>query len=74
MKIVWTDEAVGQLETIVTYIGVLNPAAATRLGERLVELADSLVVGEAELATGPAAAASLHAGRSSSVAINCGEP
>lgn len=42
MKIVWTDEAVGQLEAIVTYIEALNPAAAARLGERLVELADSL--------------------------------
>jgi hypothetical protein len=28
-KIVWTDEAVGQLEAIVTYISVLNPAAAS---------------------------------------------
>ncbi len=41
-RIVWTDEAVGQLEAIVTYISVLNPAAAARLGERLVALADSL--------------------------------
>ena len=41
-KIVWTDEAVGQLEAIVTYIFVLNPAAAQKLGEKLVALADSL--------------------------------
>ncbi len=41
-KIVWTHEAVGQLEAIATYISVVNPAAAQRLGERLVALADSL--------------------------------
>ena len=41
-KIVWTDEAIGQLEAIVTYISALNPAAARRLGERLISLADSL--------------------------------
>ena len=41
-RIVWTDEAVGQLEAIVTYISVVNPAAAQRLGERLVAVADSL--------------------------------
>lgn len=38
----WTDEAVGHLEAIVSYIAAFNPAAAERLGERLIGLADSL--------------------------------
>lgn len=41
-RIVWTDEAVGHLEAIVAYVGAVNPAAAVRLGQRLVALADSL--------------------------------
>jgi plasmid stabilization system protein ParE len=41
-EIVWTDEAIGHLEAIVTYIAAFNPAAAVRLGSRLIEVADSL--------------------------------
>jgi plasmid stabilization system protein ParE len=41
-KIVWTDEAVEHLEAIVTYVSVYDPTAAARLGEKLVDLADSL--------------------------------
>ena len=41
-RIVWTDEAVAHLEAIVTYVEAFNPAAARRLGERLIEVADSL--------------------------------
>ena len=41
-RIVWTDEAVAHLEAIVEYIEAFNPAAARRLGERLIEVADSL--------------------------------
>ena len=41
-RIVWTEDAVAHLEAIVTYIEAFNPAAARRLGERLIELADSL--------------------------------
>jgi toxin ParE1/3/4 len=41
-RIVWTDEAVAHLEAIVAYIEAFNPAAARRLGERLIEVADSL--------------------------------
>lgn len=41
-RIRWTDEAVGNLEAIVTYVSVFNPSAAERLAERLVALADSL--------------------------------
>ena len=41
-EIVWTDEAIGHLEAIVAYIAAFNPAAADRLGNRLIELADSL--------------------------------
>jgi len=43
LRIVWTDEAVGQLEAIVTYVSAFNPAAAERLGKRLIAVADSLV-------------------------------
>ena len=41
-RIVWTDEAVDNLEAIVTYISAFNPAAAARLGERPIAVADSL--------------------------------
>jgi addiction module RelE/StbE family toxin len=41
-KIVWTDEALEQLEAIVTYVSVYDLAAAERLADRLIELADSL--------------------------------
>ena len=41
-KIVWTDEAVGHLEAIVAYISAFNPAAASRFGERLIAVVDSL--------------------------------
>ena len=40
--IVWTDEAVANLDAIVAYISEFNPAAAERLAERLIALADSL--------------------------------
>ena len=42
MRIVWTDDAVGNVEAIVTYVSAFNPAAAQRLAERLVAVADSL--------------------------------
>ncbi|RHW18423.1 type II toxin-antitoxin system RelE/ParE family toxin [Sphingomonas gilva] len=41
-RIIWTDEAVGNLEAIVTYVSAFNPAAARRLADKLVKLADSL--------------------------------
>jgi addiction module RelE/StbE family toxin len=41
-EIVWTDEAISHLEAIVAYIAAFNPAAADRLGERLIEAANSL--------------------------------
>jgi plasmid stabilization system protein ParE len=41
-KIEWTDEALEQLEAIVTYVSVYDLAAAERLADRLIELADSL--------------------------------
>ena len=43
-KIVWTDEAVGHLEAIVTYISTFDSAAAARLAARLLHVADSLAV------------------------------
>ena len=42
LSIVWTEEAVEHLEAIVTYVSVYDPAAADRLAQRLIELADSL--------------------------------
>jgi plasmid stabilization system protein ParE len=41
-EIVWTDEALEHLEAIVTYVSVYDLAAAGRLAQRLIELADSL--------------------------------
>lgn len=41
-KIVWTDDAVGHLEAILTYVAAFDPVAATRLAERLIEVADGL--------------------------------
>jgi plasmid stabilization system protein ParE len=41
-RIVWTDEAVDNLEAIATYISAFNPAAAQRLAARLIAVADSL--------------------------------
>jgi addiction module RelE/StbE family toxin len=42
LPVVWTEEAVTHLEAIVEYVEAFNPAAARRLGERLIEAADSL--------------------------------
>jgi plasmid stabilization system protein ParE len=39
---VWTPEAAENLDSIVAYIEAFNIAAAQRLGERLVALAESL--------------------------------
>ena len=41
-SIVWTDDAVSHLESIFTYVAAFDPAAATRLAARLIEVADSL--------------------------------
>jgi plasmid stabilization system protein ParE len=41
-RIVWTDDAIANLEAIKTYVDVFDPAAAVRLAGRLVEVADSL--------------------------------
>jgi toxin ParE1/3/4 len=41
-RIVWTEEAIGHLEAIVAYISAFNPAAASRLGDRLIAVANSL--------------------------------
>lgn len=42
LRIVWTDDAVANLEAIVTYISTFNSAAAGTLAERLIAVADSL--------------------------------
>ncbi|MFN3946138.1 MAG: type II toxin-antitoxin system RelE/ParE family toxin [Allosphingosinicella sp.] len=41
-RIVWTEEAVANLEAIRDYVSAFNPAAASRLAQRLIELADRL--------------------------------
>jgi len=41
-RIVWTDDSVGHLEAIVTYVSAFDPAASARLAARLIEVADSL--------------------------------
>jgi plasmid stabilization system protein ParE len=41
-EVVWTDEAVANLDAIASYITAFNPAAAERPARRLVALADSL--------------------------------
>ena len=41
-RIVWTDDAVGHLEAIVTYVAAFDPAAAARLAQKLIDVADSL--------------------------------
>ena len=42
--IVWTDDAVTNLEAIFTYVAAFNPSAAQRLAERLRAQADRLAV------------------------------
>lgn len=41
-RVIWTDQAVANLEAIVTYVSVFNPAAASRLAQQLVAVADGL--------------------------------
>lgn len=41
-KIVWTDEAIAQLDGIGAYIAMDDPLAAAALADRLIALADSL--------------------------------
>ena len=41
-SIIWTDDAVGHLEAILTYIAAFDAEAGLRLAARLVEVADSL--------------------------------
>ncbi|MDQ2893147.1 MAG: type II toxin-antitoxin system RelE/ParE family toxin [Pseudomonadota bacterium] len=36
MRIVWTNDAVANVEAIVTYIATFNPAAADHIVERLI--------------------------------------
>ncbi len=42
MHIVWTAEAVDNLDAIVAYIELFHPPASKRIAERLLALADSL--------------------------------
>jgi addiction module RelE/StbE family toxin len=41
-RIVWTEEAVANLDAIESYVSAFNPSAAHRLAARLIEVADSL--------------------------------
>jgi toxin ParE1/3/4 len=40
--IIWSDEAIDNFDAIVSYINAVNPAAAARIAERLLAVADSL--------------------------------
>ena len=42
MKVIWSDQAIANLDEIVDYISAFNPDAAQRLGQRLIELGNSL--------------------------------
>ena len=42
IKVVWPDEVVDQIDQIVAYIEIFNPAAANMLGEKLFALGESL--------------------------------
>lgn len=41
-RVVWPDEVVAQVDQIVAYIEVFNPAAAERMGDKLFALGNSL--------------------------------
>ncbi|MDI6624500.1 MAG: type II toxin-antitoxin system RelE/ParE family toxin [Brevundimonas sp.] len=41
-RVVWSDQALEQLEAITTYVRTDSPVAAARLEARIVEKADSL--------------------------------
>jgi len=43
-RVIWSDQALEQLEAITTYVRSDNPAAAARLEVRIVGKADSLVM------------------------------
>jgi addiction module RelE/StbE family toxin len=43
-RVVWSDQALDQLETITSYVRADSPVAAARLEARIVGKADSLVV------------------------------
>jgi addiction module RelE/StbE family toxin len=43
-RIVWTVEAVSNLESIFTYVSAFNATAAVRLARRLQSAADSLAI------------------------------
>jgi len=44
MKIIFTDDALEDLASIRAYLGARSPAAADRMGRRLVEACDTLVI------------------------------
>lgn len=41
-EIVWTEDAVAHLEAIFAYVEAFDPAAARRLADKLIAVADSL--------------------------------
>ena len=43
-RVIWSDQALEQLEAITTYVRTDSPVAAARLEVRIVEKADSLVM------------------------------
>jgi toxin ParE1/3/4 len=53
-RIIWSDEAIDNFDAIVSYIHAVNPAAAARIAERLLAVADSLAEFPNRGRTGPA--------------------
>jgi plasmid stabilization system protein ParE len=43
-RVIWSEQALEQLEAITTYVRTDSPVAAARLEARIVEKADSLVL------------------------------
>lgn len=43
MKVVWTDEAINEIETIIEYIAIDNPDAAVTLAVRIFRFTDDIL-------------------------------
>lgn len=48
MKVLFTDDALLDLEAAVSYIAERNPAAARRLGDHVLDVIDQLAAGDFE--------------------------
>jgi plasmid stabilization system protein ParE len=43
MKVVWTDEAISEVETIIEYIAIDNPDVAVTLAVRIFQFTDDIL-------------------------------